>query len=372
MTDGDSVGESAPRGKRDVSLPVEASFHFRNGLSVLELTADNAVSYLRNAGRLPHHGSVRIVTLGWGVSNLVLRIMPAGGPDFVLKQSREQLRTRADWRSRLDRVWREVDVMRVLERLLPAGTVPRVLFEDRANFLFGMDAVDADHVVWKEALLQGEIDPALADVLGDCLARVHAGTFDDPALRESLGDQQVFDELRIDPFYRRIATAHVELVDPIQDLMDDMAGNRLCLVLGDFSPKNILLTHGGVVLVDFETGHFGDPGFDLGFFLSHLALKAIRHGAGGLPLIELLRRFWRTYQNAAHWPARTLAALEPRSIRHWGACMLARVDGKSPVDYLSPHQQVLVREFTRHLFRAPPRQFESAVDALQERILQSV
>jgi 5-methylthioribose kinase len=228
---------------------------------VLELTAENAVSYLRDAGRLPLHRSARVVTLGWGVSNLVLRIMPEGGPDFVIKQSREQLRTRADWRSRLDRIWREVDVMRVLERLLPAGTVPRVLFEDRPNFLFAMEAVAADHVVWKEDLLRGATDPALADVLGDCLARVHAGTLNDPALRESLGDQQVFDELRIDPFYRRIAAVHADLAVPIQALMDDMSGERLCLVLGDFSPKNILLTGGGVVLVDFETGHFGDPGF---------------------------------------------------------------------------------------------------------------
>jgi 5-methylthioribose kinase len=342
-----------------------------NVLSVLELTAENAVQYLRDAGRLPRRGSVRVDTLGWGVSNLVLRIMPEGGQDFVIKQSREQLRTRADWRSRLDRIWREVDVMRVLERLLPAGAVPRVLFEDRSDFLFGMEAVAADHVVWKESLLAGEVDPVLADVLADDLARVHSGTSGDASLQASLGDQQVFDELRIDPFYRRIAAAHADLADPIHALMADMSLHPLCLVLGDFSPKNILLTGGRVVLVDFETGHYGDPGFDLGFFMSHLALKALRHGNAAAPLMELLRRFWCNYVHAAGWPERTLAALEPRSIRHWGACMLARVDGKSPVDYLLPKQQAIVREFTRRMLQEPPRHFEPALDAFQERTARS-
>jgi 5-methylthioribose kinase len=338
---------------------------------VLELTAENVVNYLRDAGRLPPGASARVVTLGWGVSNLVLRIMPDGGPDFVVKQSREQLRTRADWRSRLDRIWREVDVMRVLERLLPAGVVPRVLFEDRANFLFGMEAVDADHVVWKEALLRGEIDRGLAEVLGARLARVHAGTSGDATLRVSLADQQVFDELRIDPFYRRIAAVHVDLAGRIQQLTEEMARSRDCLVLGDFSPKNILLTRRGVVLVDFETGHFGDPGFDLGFFMSHLALKSIRQGPAGPQLVEFLQLFWISYQVAAQWPAPVLARLELRSIMHFAACMLSRVDGKSPVDYLTAQMQDAVREFTRRLLTDPPLQFSSVLDGLQVGIVNS-
>jgi aminoglycoside phosphotransferase (APT) family kinase protein len=205
-------------------------------------------------------------------------------------------------------------------------------------------------------------------VLGDRLARVHAGTSRDATLRESLDDQQVFDELRIDPFYRRIAAVHVDLADRIQQLTDDMTGNRLCLVLGDFSPKNILLTRRGVVLVDFETGHFGDPGFDLGFFMSHLALKSIRQGPAGRQLVEFLQRFWISYQVAAQWPAPVFARLEPRSIMHFAACMLSRVDGKSPVDYLTAEMQDAVREFTRRLLTDPPLQFASVLDGLQVRI----
>jgi len=44
-----------------------------------------------------------------------------------------------------------------------------------------------------------------------------------------------------------------------------MSAHRICLVLADFSPKNILITDQGIHLVDFETAHYGDPAFDLGF-----------------------------------------------------------------------------------------------------------
>lgn len=331
---------------------------------MLELTADNVLDYLRAAGRIPPTGAARAALLAGGVSNVVLRVSTPHAPDFVLKQSREKLRTRADWRSRLDRIWREVAVLRVLERLLPAGAVPRVLFEDRPNFLFAMSAVDASHVVWKDALLRGEVDLTLADRLGEYLARIHAGTFADPAVHTELGDVTVFDELRIDPYYRHIAAVHPDLAEPVHSLIDAMLAARLCLVLADFSPKNILLTPGHVTLVDFETGHFGDPGFDLGFFVTHLALKAIRRGPDGGEMLELARRFLRSYRAHAAWPADTADRLEARSVQHWAACLLARVDGKSPVEYLDSTQQDRVRRLARELLFHPPRRLEGVLEAL--------
>jgi 5-methylthioribose kinase len=333
---------------------------------VLEVTADNVLDYLRATARLSPDASARAALLAGGVSNVVLRVSTAGAPDFVLKQSCEKLRTRADWRSRLDRIWREVAVLRLLERLLPAGAVPRVLFEDRPNFLFAMSAVDPGHVVWKEALLRGEVDLTLADRLGEYLARIHAGTFADPVVHAELADVTVFDELRIDPYYRHIAAVHLDLAEQVRSLIDAMLAARLCLVLADFSPKNILLTPGHVTLVDFETGHFGDPGFDLGFFLTHLALKAVRRGPDGGVLLELARRFLHAYQVHAAWPADTADRLEARSVQHWAACLLARVDGKSPVEYLDTAQQDRVRRLARGLLLQPPRRLENVLDALTQ------
>src|SRR5437762_14156902 len=100
---------------------------------MLELNADNALDYLRQH-RWLGPGTARVEVLSGGVSNQVLRVSTAG-TRFVLKQSRPQLRTRDAWFSDLDRIYREQEVMQALEPLLPPGTVPRVLFADRENYV---------------------------------------------------------------------------------------------------------------------------------------------------------------------------------------------------------------------------------------------
>lgn len=329
---------------------------------MLEVTADNALSYLRETGALAEDVRAEATPLAWGVSNIVLRITPleGAGPEFVVKQSREQLRTQAEWRSRLDRIWREVDVLQIIQPLLPEGVVPRVLFEDRENYLFGMEAIERGHVVWKQALLDGEVNLALAEPLAGYLSRVHLATWESRPVRERVGDTQAFDELRLDPFYRYLLRRHPDLQEPVRRLVGCAADHPCCLVLGDFSPKNILLTSRGVSLVDFETGHFGDPAFDVGFFLSHLALKALRAGRES-PLFDFCSRWWGAYSNPVRKQVGT-EELEARCVLHWAGCMLARVDGKSTVDYLSREHQDGVRTFTRSILLAPPDSLPAALE----------
>ena len=102
-------------------------------------------------------------------------------------------------------------------------------------------------------------------------------------------------------------------------------------------------------MVDFETGHYGDPAFDLGFFLSHLALKGVRAAAasggdaGEDAFFRLADTFWKRYraQIAAveSDPAFEDAGLERRTVAHLAGCALARIDGTSPVDYLPGHRE---------------------------------
>jgi 5-methylthioribose kinase len=325
---------------------------------MIEVAADNAVEYARAAGLLPVGVAARVEGLAWGVSNIVLRVCPETGPEFVLKQSREQLRTRAEWRSRLDRIWREIDVQRIVGELLPEGIVPAVLFEDRPNYLYAMEAIERGHRVWKQVLLDGEVDLELAETLADYLARVHSGTWRDDMIAARFGDTQAFDELRLDPYYRYLARRLADVEAPMQRLVESTIAHPRCLVLGDFSPKNILVTSGGVALVDFETGHYGDPAFDVGFFLSHITLKGIRAGRGA-GLFEFARRWWEAYFGRLR-PAVDVEDLEARSVLHWAGCMLARVDGKSPVDYLDQSRQDTVRTLTRSLLNRPLATFDAA------------
>jgi 5-methylthioribose kinase len=336
---------------------------------MFELTVENIVDYLRRTGRLPQEESARAEWLTWGVSNVVLRINRSAGDDFVIKQSRGRLRTKAAWFSRLDRIFREMEFLQAAAPLLPAGTIPRVLFADRENYLFAMHAIDADHTVWKAALLGGEADPEIADELGRLLAALHCRSAGSDVLREQFGDREVFHQLRVDPFYRRVAQVHPRIRPQIERMVEEMSRTALCLVHADFSPKNILVTGRGLALVDFETGHYGDPAFDLGFFLSHLLLKCIKQAQRLDDYAALVTTFWDRYVAEVQGERAGLqfagVDFERRVVEHLAGCMLARIDGTSPVDYLtdSAHQD-LVRNYCIDLYENPPAQTSEAFGRL--------
>jgi 5-methylthioribose kinase len=320
---------------------------------MLELTADNALDYLRSHG-LVGEGPARVEALGGGVSNAVLRV-EAGGRRFVLKQSRPQLRTRDAWFSDLDRVWREQEVMRVLRPLLPADTVPEVLFADRDNYAFAMSHAPDGAQVWKAQLLAGHIDLALAERAGRVLGRVHEATARDAALVGRFADRTVFVQLRVDPFYRRVQERRPEVADAVAPLIDRMMSAREALCHGDYSPKNILVHARGFTLVDYETAHLGDPAMDLGFCLSHLLLKAVKRSHDRAAHFDLTRSFWRGY--LAESASRPAAEWEARGTGHCGVCLLARIDGTSPVDYLpeEPKREAVRRLGRRLLLERPGR-----------------
>jgi 5-methylthioribose kinase len=254
---------------------------------------------------------------------------------------------------------------------LPAGTVPQVLFEDRPNYLFAMTCAPEESATWKTHLMNGRADAQIAARLGTILGAIHAEAPRHPALRETLADTSLFDELRVDPYYRTIARVHPDLAPRIDALIASMAvaPSERTLVLGDFSPKNILVHSGGMILLDFECAHAGDPTFDLGFFLSHLILKTIsmeRRFPGSKPrYLELTHRFWNAYLDRMERSSWRMAGLVPRAIEHAAACVLARVDGKSPVEYLDPAEQELARRLAIEALRARPETWEQMLGLLE-------
>jgi 5-methylthioribose kinase len=312
-----------------------------------EVTPETAADYLRATGRAPGGAAVTAEALGWGVSNVVLRVEVEGQAPYVLKQARERLRTRAHWVSRLDRIWTEHAALQCLVPLLAPGSVPEVLFADRENYLFAMTCAPDDSVVWKEQILQGVVEPDVARAAGTLLGTIHTVTFDHPSLRNgSLADTVVFDQLRLDPFYRTIARVHPEIAAPVEALLAPPSGlPGHCFVHADFSPKNILVHARGLTLVDFETAHAGDPAYDLGFVLSHLLLKAARAAPAEGPYPALIAAFLDAYH--ARVDPLPLGDLNHRAVVHGAACALARIDGKSPVDYLDPPRQDAVRRFAK-------------------------
>ena len=278
------------------------------------------------------------------MSNVVLRVDVEGREAIVLKQSRERLRTAQEWLCKLDRIWTEVAALELLGAIGPKDSVPTILFKEPDDYLFAMSHAPEDSVVWKGRLLAGDADPKLARLAGETLGLWHANTFSKTI--DALADLTIFDQLRVDPYYRAVARVHSDARERINELIASMnSSNDRTFVHADFSPKNILIHKNGLTVVDFETSHVGDPAFDLGFFMSHLLLKSIRAGKNHEIYHSLIFEFLEAYRARVEHGlgANALADREARGIRHASACCLARVDGKSPVEYLDDGERTIAR-----------------------------
>jgi 5-methylthioribose kinase len=228
-----------------------------------------------------------------------------------------------------------------------------------------MEHAPAGARVWKELLLGGTVDLSLGERAGAVLGRLHEATGRDPERFEQFADSAVFVQLRVDPFYRRVMHQHPDLAPKIDLLVNGLLTRREALCHGDYSPKNILAHDAGFMLVDYETAYLGNPAMDLGFFLSHLLLKSIRRPADRGRFFELTRAFWRGYEPAVSYrPAREMVG---RGVGHLGVCLLARVDGTSPVDYLTEERQRdAARQIGRRLLYESPTDWESVLTLAEQ------
>lgn len=328
---------------------------------MFELDANNAVQYLRVRGlacRTP-----RITELGGGVSNTVL-LVETGGRRLVLKQALGKLRVTDDWFSDRERILRESAAMRWVASHLPPGAVPEILFEDRENCLIAMTAAPRDAETWKSLLMRGQIDAAIAESVARMLAAIVSASWRHHESERDFGDQTVFDQLRLDPYYRTTATRHPALKLHFHRVLAESGARRVSLVHGDWSPKNFLVD-GGVMAIDFEVTHFGDPSFDSAFLLNHLLLKSFYHPQWSEQLARLALCFWQTYRKGlpagCDW-------IERATLQHLGCLLLARVDGKSPAEYLTePALRLEVRGFAKRLILTPPALVADVFDQARSR-----
>jgi aminoglycoside phosphotransferase (APT) family kinase protein len=234
-----------------------------------------------------------------------------------------------------------------------ASAVPKILAEDPDAGAFAMSYLPPDvYPNWKERLRDGEIDASVAAAVGDVLGRIHAATARDPAVAARFANDAIFDAIRLEPYLVATGRAHRDLTDRFAALIDTTRANKRALVHGDFSPKNILLGPQGAVILDAECATFGDPAFDVAFVQNHLLLKGVWQPQWRQSYVDAFVALQNAYDAHVNWePAAALAA---RTAALLPGLMLARIDGKSPVEYLtSDAAKEEVRSFARALLIAP-------------------
>jgi tRNA A-37 threonylcarbamoyl transferase component Bud32 len=280
-----------------------------------------------------------IRVLAGGVSNKTVLVERPGGAAWVLKQSLAKLRTEADWFSDPARIRREALGLTYLHQLAPPGAITPLVFEDPRHDLLAMEAVPRPHENWKAMLLAGRIEGDHVEQFATLLGTIHRRAAESPLpLREVFGDQSFFESLRLEPYYEYAAARVPAAAGFLRDLVRDTRARRLTLVHGDYSPKNVLVRAGRLVLLDHEVIHWGDPAFDVGFALTHLLSKA-RHLRGHrTQFLNAARQFCDVYASSAG-PFETDPSLQPMIVRHTLGCLLARVAGRSPLEYLTPQDR---------------------------------
>jgi Ser/Thr protein kinase RdoA (MazF antagonist) len=294
-----------------------------------------------------------VFPLTGGVSSDIVRVRLGDGRDLCAKRALPQLKVATEWKAPLERNHYEVAWLRRAGRIVP-GSAPQVLAEDRDHGVALLEYLPADeYTLWKGELLAGRPDPAVAVAVASVLGRIHAATLDDPTAAAEFPTDHLIDALRLDPYLRFTAGRHPDLADRILAVLATTAATRIALVHGDVSPKNILVSRrdGHPVLLDAECAWYGDPAFDAAFCLNHLLLKSVHMPQLKDELLNEARAFAATW--LGHFPAALRPGLDGRAAALLPCLMLARVDGKSPVEYLGDVSRQAVRDKAMPLIRRP-------------------
>jgi len=310
------------------------------------------VGALHRMGLLaPGEIDVRITPLAGGVSSLIVRADTARGL-ICVKRALPQLKVAAHWEAPVERNRAEVAWMKIAMRIVPGG-VPEILGEDAQSFAYAMAYLEpSDYPVWKAQLLAGHTDVETARSVGRNLVAIHAATADDAALARDFANDESFHALRLDPYFVAAARSHPACADALHALVHTTARTKRALVHGDISPKNILVGASGPVLLDAECAWYGDPAFDLAFCLNHLLLKTVWRPASAGGYLRCFDALADSYLAGVHWEA--TRALEARAAALLAGLLLARIDGKSPVEYITQDtDKERVRHFAIALLKAP-------------------
>ena len=287
-----------------------------------------------------HTPNAQLTPLGGGVS-CEIYLVEDGRERFVVKRALPKLKVKADWFADINRNRHEWEYIRYVSKFLP-DAVPALKYCSGTDNYFAMEHLNGSYSNWKQMLLAGEAKAEHATCAANLLAQIHRYSTGDPEARKAFDTTQNFFQLRIESYLLATGAKHPALRPRFEAEAARLAGMRECLVHGDFSPKNILISPARMVLLDCEVAWYGEPAFDLAFLLNHFFLKALFHAPRDVGIRPMIETFWSEYQTLRPSPE-----IEPRAGRLLLMLMLARVDGKSPVEYLDSPRQQFIREFVQ-------------------------
>ena len=317
------------------------------------------ISYLISKDIVGKEDNIQITRLSGGVSNRTLKV-DFEGPSWVVKQALQKLRVSEDWFSAPERIFHEAATMRWLHQYLP-GTSPELTFEDQEYFVVAMQAIPTPFINLKSHLLNSDPELTFIQKAGSMLGRIHQLGKDPQQLPELLLDSSFFSSLRVRPYYEQVAKAIPKTESFFRNLIEETRNHRYTLTHGDFSPKNLLVKDQQLILLDHEVAHYGDGTFDLGFFTTHLLAKSIYRPELRDLFHKAIEHFLVAYKAETDLDSKK----EQRAVGHTIGCLLARVSGLSPLEYLNPAQQELQKMLALKMIEHPPSNLNELISVFK-------
>jgi len=323
-------------------------------------------AWLARAGLVEDPNAIIAEPLTGGVASDIWRV-EAGGRSFAVKRALEKLRVARDWHAPISRNGKEVEWLLQAGRIVP-DAVPHVLAQDAEVGAFAMEYLrPEDHPVWKAELRAGRADPAFAAAVGRAIAAIHGATAHSAEIAARFDTDAIFHSIRLEPYLEATAEAHPDLASHLMALSRETLATKIALVHGDVSPKNILVGPKGPIFLDAECAWYGDPAFDLAFCLNHLLLKCLWVPTSRDDYLAAFDTLAKAYLDAVGWEPRE--KVEVRAARLLPGLFLARVDGKSPVEYVTTEpDRDRVRRVARPLIATPPTTLAAIRDAWEEEL----
>lgn len=309
------------------------------------------VQSLYKHGLVAKASGVDATQLTGGVSSDIWKIAGKEGP-LCVKRALEKLKVKDDWFVPVSRNASEVAWLQTVHTSLP-DNVPEVILHDSENGFFVMPFfAPEDYKNWKQELQHGRVDLTAAEQVGRCLAKIHGQSANNARLAAEFANDSIFLDIRLEPYLLATAKRHPGLSERLHGLSDTIASTKQALVHGDVSPKNILLGTHGPVFIDAECAWYGAPSFDVAFCLNHLLLKCLWAPGARSQLHGAFKRLCDGYFKNLNGLDATAVMMQ--TARLLPGLMLARIDGKSPVEYIVDEQQKdLVRRFATKFLLSP-------------------
>jgi 5-methylthioribose kinase len=298
-----------------------------------------------------------------GVSGNVV-LASDGKTSLIVKQALPKLKVKENWECDPGRMLMEHKALEVYARITP-GNVPKPVFYDMDNHIMIREAAPEDCSNWKEDLLSGRLDFQVARKAVEALALVHNQAASDEEIRKTFRNNKVFYDLRVNPYIEWVvAEKYPELKENAAPVIDMLMNQKITLVHGDYSPKNILVSGSNIFILDMEVAHIGHPAFDLAFFFTMFVCKSVKNKLWADAYLNMLVYMYNLYFHEIN-------CMNPDVLRRdtlitLAFIILARVDGKSPAEYITgDDDKNLIRRFAFEEIKHPSSSLAEMISRLR-------